>query len=103
MLNKGLLKRLLPFFATFALGLLVASFFVTIAAPKFRFGNRWNKQREHRECRFTERQEWKEERRQKRYERRVRQNAEFNRDLNELVPPPPPIAPAPPAAPRPVQ
>lgn len=28
--NKGLLKRMLPFFATFALGIFIASFFVNI-------------------------------------------------------------------------
>jgi hypothetical protein len=34
---KGLFKRVVPFFLTFALGLLVASFFVTVAAPSFNF------------------------------------------------------------------
>ena len=28
--NKGFLKRMLPFFATFAIGLFIASFFVSI-------------------------------------------------------------------------
>ena len=35
--SKGLLKRLVPFFAAFALSLLVASFFVTVAPPNIRF------------------------------------------------------------------
>jgi len=32
---KGFLKRIGPFFLTFALGLLVASFFVAVGAPNF--------------------------------------------------------------------
>jgi len=36
MFNKGFLKRMLPFLATFAVGLFIASFFVTITAPSFR-------------------------------------------------------------------
>lgn len=102
MLSRGLLKRLLPFFASFALGLLIASFFVTVAAPSFSFGNRWKGQREYRGCSFNEREMRNEERRfrQRKSERRIRQNAEFNGDLNELVPPPPPL---PPVAPSRVQ
>lgn len=33
--SKGLFKRILPFFATFAVGLFIASFFVDISAPRF--------------------------------------------------------------------
>ena len=35
--SKSFIKRLIPFFLTFALGLFVASFFVSVAAPRFRF------------------------------------------------------------------
>lgn len=35
MCSKGLFKRILPFFATFAIGLFIASFFVDISAPRF--------------------------------------------------------------------
>ena len=39
---KGFLKRVVPFFLTFAVGLFIASFFVTIAAPTFSFkGRNW--------------------------------------------------------------
>lgn len=39
---KGFLKRVLPFFLTFAVGLLIASFFVSIT-PNFKFQKRgWN-------------------------------------------------------------
>ena len=41
---QGFIKRVLPFFLTFAVGLFIASFFVTIAAPTFQFKNRsWRK------------------------------------------------------------
>lgn len=42
---KGFLKRVLPFFLTFAVGLLIASFFVSIT-PNFKFEKRrWSKHR----------------------------------------------------------
>ncbi len=45
---KGFVKRVLPFFLTFAVGLFIASFFMTIAAPTFQFQNRgWR--RNHRQ------------------------------------------------------
>ena len=34
---KGFIKRVVPFFLTFAAGLFVASFFVSVAAPNFSF------------------------------------------------------------------
>ena len=37
MYYKGLIKRIVPFFLTFAAGLFIASFFVTIATPTFNF------------------------------------------------------------------
>ena len=38
MCSKGLVKRMLPFFATFAVGLFIASFFVSISGPSFNRG-----------------------------------------------------------------
>jgi hypothetical protein len=41
--TKGFFKRMLPFLATFAVGVFIASFFVTISGPNFRgrgFGGR---------------------------------------------------------------
>lgn len=35
MCYRGLIKRIVPFFLTFAAGLFIASFFVTIATPNF--------------------------------------------------------------------
>lgn len=45
---KGFAKRVLPFFLTFAVGLFIASFFVSIAAPSFQFPNRVSRKK-HRE------------------------------------------------------
>lgn len=42
---KGFFKRVFPFFLTFAVGLFIASFFVTIAAPSFRFPMRGERRR----------------------------------------------------------
>ena len=41
--SRGFIKRMLPFFATFAVGVFIASFFVSISGPNFRgprFGKR---------------------------------------------------------------
>lgn len=92
---KGFLKRALPFFLTFSLGLVAASFFVTVAAPNFNF-----KKRNHRYCR-----EYRENNRLRTENESLRRNNEsLKRQLeeNELktiqtfeldVPPPPPPAP----------
>ncbi len=40
MVSKGFFKRMLPFIATFAIGLFIASFFVSISAPRFGSGER---------------------------------------------------------------
>ena len=61
MCNKSFVKRIVPFFLTFAVGLFIASFFVTVAAPNFRFNGGWRKHREyHRQMEF-ENQRLKEE------------------------------------------
>lgn len=38
MCSKGLLKRVLPFFATFVIGVFIASFFVNVGGSRFGFG-----------------------------------------------------------------
>lgn len=102
MLYKGVLKRVLPFFLTFAAGLFIASFFVSITTPSFSFPRKSYKHREMQRLRI-ENQELK------------KSNCELRRQLEEArgnsetkiavdgqlplefnVPPPPP----PPAAPR---
>ncbi|MGI9035486.1 MAG: hypothetical protein ACR2GD_05545 [Pyrinomonadaceae bacterium] len=95
--SKGLLKRFVPFFAAFAFGLLVANFFVSVAAPSFQFGRGWHRQSEYRRC-------WRMENQRQNFqfgdEREIRQNADSSYDINKLVPPPPPLSPV---APRPVR
>ena len=44
-------KRIIPFFLTFAAGLLIASIFVPIGAPNFQRPDRGGKGRHHRELR----------------------------------------------------
>lgn len=44
---KGFFKRVAPFFLTLAVGLFIASFFVTVAAPNFKFRRGFNKHREY--------------------------------------------------------
>jgi len=100
--NKGLIKRVLPFFLTFAVGLFIASFFVTVAAPSFQFPNRGERRRHqeyHRQMEF-ENQRLKEENlrlRQNMSEREDEAIYELSSDGLGGAPMPPPPPPAPPA------
>ena len=59
---QGFIKRVLPFFLTFAVGLFIASFFVTIAAPSFQFKNRgWRNHRQYHQRIESENQQLREE------------------------------------------
>jgi hypothetical protein len=93
--NKGLLKRGLPFFATFAFGIFIASFFVNIGRSDFRHHEhgRWS----HEMLRFEIEQQ-REEIRQLREQLEDAQAgttfSESELPLDVTVPlPPPPIAP----------
>lgn len=93
----GFFKRVVPFFLTFALGLLVASFFVTVAAPNFNFKARKHRCREYREN-YRLRVENERLRETNDALRRQMADAEvktvFRPALDtELVPPPPPMPP----------
>lgn len=95
----GIVKRVIPFFLTFAAGLFIASFFVSLSAPSFD-GMRKNRSEKHRKhC------EWKREVEQLRLENsRLKKEFEALRfDPEEMgsgsggrlaydldVPPPPP-------------
>ena len=70
MLYKGVLTRVLPFFLTFAAGLFIASFFISIATPSFNIPRRSHKYREVQRLRY-ENQELK------------RSNWELRKELNE--------------------
>lgn len=116
MCGKVFIKRVLPFFLTFSVGLFIASFFVTIAAPRFQFNGGWRRhhQQYHRKME-SENQRLREENMRLKIESQARvQNFsgtfEMNKDgsakrvvrmeanldtdsLNELVPPVP-VSPA---------
>jgi hypothetical protein len=90
MLNRTFFKRIIPFILTFAVGLIIASFFVNIA-PNFRFkkdscGKRHNVKMLKQE---NKRLRWENE--------QLRNNRmDQSQDMylsDELVPPPPPMAP----------
>lgn len=97
---KGFIKRILPFFLTFTVGLFVASFFVTIAAPSFRFQSRgWNRHQQYHRQMELENQRLQEE--NYRLERKLADSNSQDylpSDLKYNVPPPPPLPPMPPAA-----
>lgn len=59
----GFFKRFAPFFLTFAVGLFIASFFVTVAAPKFNNFKRgkFNKHREYHRQQESELQRLRQE------------------------------------------
>lgn len=101
----AIIKRFLPFFLTLVVGLFIASFFVSVAAPRFEFRRGW---RGHRDC---QRLKWENRRLQEQNENLKRRNTQlesegvgigsagFNGDINV---PPPPLPPAPPAPPKPL-
>ncbi len=117
MCGKVFIKRVLPFFLTFAVGLFIASFFVSIAAPRFGFNRGWRKHQQYHRMMESENQRLKEENARLKAEsqakvknlqfsfemdkdgsvrRTKKMEATFDADsLNDLVPPPPPIPPAP--------
>lgn len=104
MCGKGFVRRFVPFFLTFAVGLFVASFFVSIALPKLQFNGGLNKHRRSHQMMEFESQRLKEENLRLKKQLAQRDNSDFtNLDFeNNLdVPPPPPIPPAPPAPFRP--
>lgn len=97
--SKGLIKRLVTFFLTFAVGLFIASFFVTIAAPNFQFPSRASR-KNHKELdrqRDIDIQRLREEniRLKNQLSDKNSEDADFL-ELKYSVPPPP-MPPAPPA------
>ncbi len=102
MCSKGFFKRILPFAATFAVGIFIASFFVSISAPSFG-GGRARRHQEMKRIR-VENEELKNENLRLRNELESRQwNAPHAMHLEEWnspgvefpvpLPPPPPVAP----------
>ncbi len=95
---KGFFKRIVPFFLTFAVGLFIASFFVSIAAPNFQFGRNFKHRQYHRAMESRIQQLSEENSRLKRElsERDRQEMTKYTFEYNDFdVPPPPPLPPAP--------
>ncbi len=91
MCSKGFVKRIVPFFLTFAFGLLIASFFVSVALPRFQFPNRgFNRHRQYHQQMEFENQRLRDENSRLKRQQADRANEDFtNLDLD--VPPPPSV------------
>lgn len=93
--SKSFFKRIVPFFLTFAVGLLIASFFVSVAAPNFRFGGNFRRHKELDRMTELENQRLREE------NFRLKQNLAIGEGVTTLdlssdefnVPPPMPMPP----------
>lgn len=89
----GIIKRVIPFFLTFAAGLFIASFFVSLSAPSFG-GVRKDRSERHgkKHCKSeNERLRAENERLKSENELMKQTNVEINfGDLELDVPPPPP-------------
>ena len=84
----ALLKRFAPFFITLTLGLFIASFFVTIAAPRFNF----KRNRAMRQCREMQALRYENQRLRQELQNQQMRNVEvrgMDETFNDLVPPPP--------------
>lgn len=109
MCSRGMFKRLVPFFLTFAVGLFIASFFVNINAP--RFGNRAKRFHEMKQLRIeNDRLSNENLRLQDELENKCRHRVNMRQlenqdwespDVEEPVLTPPPTHLSPPPPPRP--
>jgi len=91
---KGFIKRTVPFFLTFAIGLFVASFFVTVSAPSFQFNRGWKKHRQYHRTMEFENQRLREENFRLKRELVEKENQNFTLSSDGYeVPPPPASAP----------
>ena len=102
----GFIKRFLPFAVTFAAGLFIASFFVTIGLPKFGSRHRGGRHNEMRQLRVEVEQLKKEKCDLRRQLEEKKANFDFENGFDAPgavdvpVPPPVPVAPAAPKAPH---
>lgn len=88
----SIVKRVAPFALTFAVGLFIASFFVTVAAPNFRFGRGFNKHREMDRQMRIENDRLREEnnRLKNRLEEMQKRDWVIEPNIDVPLPPPPP-------------
>jgi cell division protein FtsB len=93
---SGLIKRFVPFLLTFAAGLFIASFFVSVAAPSFQFKDRGLKK--NREYHRLKHENQRLRQRVERLEREKNMTiSEFEVNLDVPPPPVPPMPPPPPS------
>lgn len=96
--SKNFIKRVLPFFLTFAVGLFIASFFISIAAPNFRFplrGERGRRHQEYHRMMEFENQQLKEENLRLRNQLTEKEESDSTAYYLEVPPPPMMMPPAP--------
>ena len=96
---RSFIKRFVPFFLTFAIGLLVASFFVSVAAPRFQFNREGKQRRYHRMKCENEKLRLENQRLERQLAEREISETEFM-GLDVPPPPMPPMPPPPPVAPK---
>jgi hypothetical protein len=101
--SKGLIKRALPFIATFAVALFITSFFVDLNRPRFGRGH-WQGGRQEMYRLRMENEQLRAENERLRVENEMREAPPAGRhpdylDMNLEVPAPP-LAPVPPVAPH---
>jgi hypothetical protein len=91
MMFLGVLKRVVPFFLTFAAGLFIASFFINIASPSFNFPRRSHKYREMHRLRDENRELRRANEELQRQLNEARNEVKFtDSDFSHFPPPPPP-------------
>ncbi|MGD9562622.1 MAG: hypothetical protein AB7F88_11005 [Pyrinomonadaceae bacterium] len=101
MLFLGVLKRVVPFFLTFAAGLFIASFFINLSAPSsFNLPRRTHKHREMRWLRDENRELRRANQELRRQLEEARSNSEVRFAFENPVPPEPPPPPPPLKHPR---
>src|SRR5438105_2180274 len=93
----SLVKRVAPFFLTFAVGLFIASFFVTVAAPNFQFRRGFNRHRQMDRQMQLENQQLREE--NNRLKNRLAEAEKRDWVLEDVGPERLPSLPSPPAPP----
>jgi len=89
----SLVKRVAPFFLTFAVGLFIASFFVTVAAPNFQFRRGFNRHRQMDRQMQLENQQLREENNRLKNRLAEAEKSDWVLESDLDVPPPPPVPP----------
>ncbi len=93
---KGFIKRVFPFFLTFAVGLFIASFFVSVAAPNFQFNRGRRNHREYDRMMESRIKQLEEQNVRLRSELSEKNDVEINAfQLDVPLPPMPPPPPRP--------